>query len=228
MIDAKIVDCRLSIRAANVKITRTRINGTVEAREAGHSFTITDSEVRVGDNLNTGLMRANFTANRVEVTGGRRSMYCQTNCVIENSWVHAQGGDPGGTAHFSGIRMEQNGTFRHNTITCEASRGPGTGCSAGLTGYGDFAPVRNNLIDNNLFHGGGGGGSTMCAYGGSSGGKPYSADARSIRFVNNVFVRGQSGKCGNLGAVVHFDSNAPGNVWSGNTWDDGTVLSPRN
>ena len=107
--------------------------------------------MHIGDNLNTGLMRGNFTANRVEITGGRRSVYCEYNCTIENSWVHDQGGDPGGDAHFSGIRMGESTTVRHNTITCEALRGPGTGCSAGLTGYGDFGPVQNNLIENNIF-----------------------------------------------------------------------------
>ncbi|HQZ84293.1 MAG TPA: DUF4082 domain-containing protein [Actinomycetota bacterium] len=225
VIDAKTVNCVLTIQAANVTITRSRINGGVDLRSAssGASFTITDSEVHIGDNLNTGLMRANFRATRVEITGGRRSVYCETNCVIQDSWVHDQGGDPGGDAHFSGIRMSQNTTIRHNTITCEALRGPGTGCSAGLTGYGDFAPVQNNLIENNRFIGGN---STFCAYGGSSPNKPYSSGTRDIRFVNNVFVRGTTGRCGNLGAVASFNASAPRNVWSGNTWDDGATMTP--
>lgn len=226
MIDAQTVNCTLQIRASGVRITRSVINGGVDVRSAssGYSFTITDSEVRIGDNLNTGLMRANFHANRVEITGGRRSVYCENNCVIENSWVHGQGGDPAGQAHFSGIRMSQNTTIRHNTITCDGLRlPPASGCSAGLTGYGDFAPVQNNLIENNIFYGGT---STVCAYGGSSQSKPYSSGARDIRFINNVFVRGASGRCGNLGAIFSFDSNAPGNSWVGNTWDNGTPLQP--
>lgn len=228
----QIVNGTLNIQAPGVQIINTRINGGVDLRDPknnNYSFTIVDSEIHIGDNLNTGLMRGNFHANRVEVTGGRRSMYCQYNCVIENSWVHSQGGDPGGDAHFSGIRMEQNGTIRHNTITCEAQRGSGTGCSAGLTGYGDFAPVQNNLIENNYFYGGGGGRSTVCAYGGSSGdngSKPYGNQASNIRFINNVFVKGSNGHCGNLGTVLSFDASRPGNVWSGNTWDDGTTYRP--
>ncbi|MCC2594611.1 hypothetical protein LKO27_14495 [Tessaracoccus sp. OS52] len=231
VIKNKVVTGTLRIQAANVQIVNTRINGSVDLRDprnTTHSFTITDSEVHIGDNLNTGLMRGNFKANRVEVTGGRRSMYCQYNCVIENSWVHSQGGDPGGDAHFSGIRMEQNGVFRHNTITCEAQRGSGTGCSAGLTGYGDFAPVQNNLVENNYFYGGGGGRSTVCAYGGSSGddgSKPYGHQARDIRFVGNVFEKGDNGHCGNLGTIKSFDPSRPGNVWSGNTWDNGSTIS---
>ncbi|GAB3816781.1 hypothetical protein GCM10028820_16620 [Tessaracoccus terricola] len=231
VIKDKVVNGTLRIQAANVQIINSRINGTIDLRDprsTNYSFSIVDSEVHIGDNLGTGISRGNFKANRVEVTGGRRSMYCQYNCTIENSWVHAQGGDPGGDAHFSGIRMEQYTTLRHNTITCEAQRGSGTGCSAGLTGYGDFAPIQNNLIENNYFHGGGGGGSTMCAYGGSSGddgGKPYGHQAANIRFINNVFARGESGKCGNLGSIRSFDPNRPGNVWQGNTWDDGSTIS---
>ena len=225
------VNGTLNIQAANVQIINSRIVGGVRLdspKSSSASFSITDSEVHIPDNLGTGLQGGNFKANRVEVTGGRRSMYCQYNCTIENSWVHAQAGDPGGQAHFSGIRMEQDTTLRHNTITCEAQRGPGTGCSAGLTGYGDFAPIQNNLIENNIFLGGGGGGSTMCAYGGSSGddgSKPYGNQANNIRFIDNVFVRGASGQCGNLGSIKSFDPTRPGNVWQGNTWDDGTPMS---
>ena len=57
------------------------------------------------------MASVDFRANRVDITGGRRSAYCASNCTIENSWVHAQGGDPDGEAHFSGIRMEQYTTL---------------------------------------------------------------------------------------------------------------------
>jgi len=226
----RIINGTLNIQASNVQIINSRINGSVDLRSpktSGYSFTITDSEVRMPDNLATGIMRGNFRATRVEVTGGRRSIYCEFNCVVEDSYVHLQGGDAGGDAHFSGIRMSQNGTFRHNTIACEADRGPGTGCSAALTGYGDTMTVQNNLIEHNRFVGHLGGGSTMCAYGGSSPGKPY-PNANRIRFVDNVFVRGPSGKCGNLGAITAFNPNATGNVWQGNTWDDGTTIRSSN
>jgi hypothetical protein len=226
-----VVNGTLDIEAPGVQIVNSRIYGGVELvdpRSTGHSFTITDSEVHIGNGLGDGLARGNYVATRVEITGGRRAAYCEINCTIQDSWVHGQSADEGGDAHFSGIRMGEGTTLRHNTITCEALRGPGTGCSAGLTGYGDFGPVQNNLIDNNIFLGGGGGGSTVCAYGGSSGddgGKPYGHMANNIRFVNNVFVRGATGTCGNIRAVSGFDPTRPGNLWTGNTWDDGTPIS---
>lgn len=231
IIKDKIITGRLRINAANVQIINSRINGYIDLRDpktTNRSVSLVDSEIHVGNTLDTGISRGNMKLNRVEITGGRRSVYCQYNCLIENSLVHKQSGDVGGQAHFSGMRMEQNGTFRHNTITCEALRGPGTGCSAGLTGYGDFAPVQNNLIENNLFLGGGGGGSTVCAYGGSSGsngGKPYGHLANNIRFIDNVWVKGANGKCGTYGPILDFDLTRPGNVWQGNTWSDGTPLS---
>ena len=239
VIDARTVNCApLLIRAANVTITNSQLNGGVNIESAycgSANMTITDSSVDLpaevgGNSGSTGILRCNFTANRVDVTGGRRSMYCVNNCVIENSWVHEQGVDPLEEAHFSGIRMEQNGTIRHNSITCEATRsGPGSGCSAGLTGYPDFAPVTNNLIERNIFFRGAAGGSTMCAYGGATGGKPYSSDptnATYIRFISNRFVRAGNQYCGNLGTILHFDGGRSGNVWTDNVYDDGAAVNP--
>ena len=226
VIDAKVINCNLRIRAKNVQITRSRIMGNVNVKPADgdFSFSIMDSEVDAGQNLITGLGNANFVANRVEIKGGMRGVYCATDCSIENSYVHGQAGDPAGKAHLSGIRMSQNTTVRNNRITCDAPRiPPGSGCSAGLTGYGGFGPVRNNLIEGNLFIGGT---SSFCAFGGSTDGKQYSDDARDIRFIDNTFERGPTGKCGNLGAISAFDPSAPGNVWIGNTWDDGSPLTP--
>lgn len=235
-IDSRTVDCSpLVVRAANVTITNSRINGGINIESAycgSASLTITDShidipeEVTGGNSGSNGILRCNYHANRVNVTGGRRSMYCVSNCLIENSWVHEQGVDPQAEAHFSGIRMEQTTTIRHNSITCEATRsGPGSGCSAGLTGYGDFAEIRDNLIERNLFYRGGAGGSTMCAYGGSTPGKPYPL-ATNISFIGNRFVKGPNGHCGNSGTILHFNSSRPGHVWTDNMFDDGSPVNP--
>lgn len=238
VIDAKTVSCGpLVVQASGVVIINSLINDGINIETAycsTASLTITDSQIDMpttvsgGNSGSTGLLRCNYSANRVDVTGGRRSMYCVTNCTVENSWVHAQGVDAEGGAHFGGIRMEQNGVFRHNSITCEATRaGAGSGCSAGLTGYGDFAPVKNNLVERNLFYRGGAGGSTVCAYGGSSTGKPYSASAEYIRFISNRFVRGSNGHCGNIQTVIHYDPARPGNQWTDNLFDTGAAVTPQ-
>ena len=221
------MNCALSVRAKGVVISRSIVNGTVYADTNGSaSFTIRDSEVRIGDRMGTGIGDGYFTAQRVEVTGGNRSINCFVNCTVEGSYVHGQFRDASGAAHESGIRMGSGSVIRGNTIACDAPDvPPDAGCSAALTGYGDFATVQNNTIERNLFLATTGG---YCAYGGSTQGKPYSAGVKNIRFVDNVFQRGGRGTCGYYGAITSFDSSAPGNVWSGNTWDDGTELRPSN
>lgn len=228
VIEARLVECDLRIRAADVVITNSRIMGSVILRdlEAGHSFSITDSEVHVGPRMGTGLGNGHYTATRVEVTGGGRSAYCAISCTIESSLLHAQAGDPEGAAHLSGIRMGQQTVIRGNSIICEGDRlPPASGCSAALTGYGDFRPVMDNLIEGNLFRSGT---ASFCAFGGSTRDKPFSNHARDIRFVDNVFERDDDGSCGIHGPIVAFDSDAPGNVWEGNAWSDGEPLPPRN
>ena len=223
VIDAKQISGGLEIRAADVTVSRSSISGTVTVADGG-SLTISDTYIDAGDRQGTGLEYQNYTAVRVHVVGGNRSMYCADNCTIRDSYVHAQMTDETGVIHESGIRMEQNTTLIHNTIGCDAPNvPPDAGCSAGLTGYGDFAPVRDNLIQNNLFLASTGG---TCAYGGSSAGKPYSRQAANIRFIDNVFSRGRNRKCGYYAPIMDFDKNAPGNVWSGNVWDNGGTVRP--
>lgn len=234
VLDALIIDCDVSIQAADVVISRSRINGSVATDESstGFSFTLSDSEVNIGDRAGTGVGAVNFTATRVHVTGGNRSMHCWHDCTITDSYVHAQFTDPSGTFHESGIRMGQSLTLRHNSVLCDAPDvPPDGGCSADLTGYGDFGPVQNDLIERNLFGQTTGG---YCTYGGSSSGKPYSDDTHHIVFRANVWQRGTRAsdhgtyECGYYGSNTAFDPTKPGNVWDGNVFDDGTPVASSN
>ena len=224
VIDAKQINGFLDILAPNVTVSRSSIVGNVRISEDA-SLTITDTDINAGDEAGTGLEAHNFTATRVHVVGGSRSMSCVSNCTIRDSYVHGQMTDETGVHHESGIRMEQNTTLIHNTITCDAPAvPPDAGCSAGLTGYGDFAAVRDNLIQNNLFLPSTG---ATCAYGGASGGKPYSDATANIRFIDNVFTRGtETANCGIWWPITDYDEDAPGNQWTGNVWEDGTPITP--
>ncbi|WP_177216789.1 DUF4082 domain-containing protein [Mycetocola miduiensis] len=225
VINGKIVNSDLQIATTGVKITNSKINGSIFNSGSG-SFTISDSQVHVAAEVGTGIGDARFTASRVEVTGGNRSINCSLDCIVENSYLHGQNSDSRGLAHASAVRMGANSIIRGNTIACDANPvGAEAGCSAALTGYGDFAAVKNNTIDGNKFLSESGG---FCAYGGSSTGKPYSGQTRDIRFTNNVWERGDSGKCGIWGPIVSFDSNAPGNVWTNNTYEDGASIRAAN
>jgi hypothetical protein len=238
VIDRQTVNCTLAIKAGGVRITNTKINGSVWIDEPSpdYSFTITDSEIDAGTHQGavndgvTAIGKSNFVATRVETHGGIRGVWCEYDCSVKDSWIHGQARDSSGKAHESAVRMGDGSIIRHNTLVCDAPDvPPDAGCSANLTGYGDFAPIRNNLIERNLFLATTGG---TCAYGGSSGigSKPFAGQAANIVFRDNVFQRRSSvqnsGKCGYWFAISDFDRNRPGNQWINNTWDEGTALPP--
>ena len=232
VIDAKTINCDMRILAQGVKITRSVLNGHIysDSDYFNGSFSMTDSEVRMPQSTGTGVGDVNFTLTRVEVVGGSRSVNCAAACTVQDSYLHAQYTDPRGIDHESAIRMGSTSTIRHNHIACDATPvPPDAGCSAALTGYGDFAIVQKNTIDNNLIDGGPAGSVGYCAYGGSTTGKPYSTGVNNIAFTNNIFRRGPNGKCGIWGPITSFDSKAPGNVWTNNLWDtDGATVPPAN
>ena len=230
VIDSKVLNGELRILADNVTIRNSLINGTVrnDLQYFPGSFTLTDTTIKVPDGPYRGLQEGNFVATRVLITGGASAGLCVKNCTIQDSYVVGGYVDTTGVNHMSGFRMETDGIFRRNVIGCDAPDiAPDAGCSAGLTGYGDFQTVQNNVLENNLFLPGGG----YCTYGGSSGqggGKPY-PNAHDIRFVSNRYVRGDSGKCGFWGPITSFDSAAPGNVWQDNLYyPDGASVRPAN
>jgi hypothetical protein len=220
VIDAKVINCGLTIQATNVTISRSIVNGALFSKE-GTSVTVTDSELVLPVGGDTVIAHSNFTVLRSEIRGGRRGVYCLHNCLVQDSWIHGQEIPANSNWHASGMRASQDTRFIHNTIACDASYTASGGCSANLTMYGDFEPVQRVTIERNLFlHTK----AWYCSYGGSSPGKPYSNDARDIVFRDNVFQRGPTGKCGGAGAITAFNRSAPGNVWSGNRWDDGQPL----
>ena len=202
-----------------------------------------------------GIEKYNFTAIRDNIHGGISGGFCEDNCTVSDSYLWGQGNDNNGSltctanngtqhvcVHESALRDGESSDatkgqlIQHNSLWCSANQysdpNPGgsdsSGCSADLTGYGDFAPIQNNTIKNNLFVATGTGGT--CAYGGSSSGKPYSSQANHDVFQTNVFQHSNStqnsGHCGVWFAGADFSASAPGNVWSGNTWDNGAILPP--
>jgi hypothetical protein len=238
VLDAKTINCDpMIIKAANVQVTRTKINGSIliDTPNVGYSFVISDSEVDAGSiapgdtDDNSAIGKSNFTATRVHTHGGKRGIWCEYACTVQDSWIHGQAPDPSGAAHESGVRMGDGSVIKHNSILCDApDYPPDAGCSADLTGYGDFAPIRNNTIQDNLFVATTGG---ACAYGGSSGddgSKPYGNQAANIIFKDNIFQHGSGGKCGSYFPITDFDLTRPGNQWVNNKWDNGADLPPAN
>jgi len=229
VIDKKEVKCDdLRIFAKGVVITKSLIHNRVytDSEAGAGSFTITDSTIQLGAATSTGIGDVDFTALRVEVTGGNRGIACYRNCTVKDSYVVGGYADTRGLDHMSGIRVNTNSTLIHNTIGCSAPDiAPDAGCSAAITGYPDFDPVVGNQIVNNLILAGSGG---YCVYGGSTAGKPFSGQTRDIVFRDNVWQKGSNGKGCFYGPITSFDSNAPGNQWANNRFEDGSAVAPAN
>jgi hypothetical protein len=246
VLDGLLINCaRLTPRASGIVIRNSRIVGTVNGLSCPSPaspascdtprFTIVDSEIQApqaGAVEVNALGEDNFTALRVEVTGGNRGVYCRINCELRDSWVHGTNIAAGSGNHASAVRQSQGARIIHNRLHCSApDSSNGTGCSADLTGYGDFEPVANNLVANNLFVATVGG---ACAYGGSSGDAPgaghkqFGPDAHDIVFRDNVFERGSNGQCGAFFPdtdFLHSDGTLPpGNLWTGNVWNNGGTV----
>lgn len=227
VVDALDIRGTLIITASGVTVTRTRTAEGIYVPDSvgSPSFTVSDSDIFATDtNFKAISAPGNFTVLRSEVNGGSSAAFC-SNCTFRDSWLHNSTVLPStSTAHMSAVRVSRFGTVVHNTIACEVKQSAADGgCSAGLTQYGDFEPVTNNLIENNLFQ-------AMpyasyCAYGGASGGKPYSGQDHDIVFRNNVFERGSTGRCGVYAVLGDFDPNRPGNQLVGNTYTDGTPVT---
>jgi len=81
--------------------------------------------------------------------------------------------------------------------------------------YGDFAQVRDVLIEGNLFN------TTWsyCTYAGSLESMNY-PQSKDVRYLGNLFGRKYSANCGQYGPVSGRDDSASGFVWKDNVWAD--------
>jgi hypothetical protein len=238
IIDAKIMNCDVTIRAHNVVIRNSKINGQIGTpEETDYSYSLTDSDVDAGQISGAAVGSANITLLRVDVRGGNTSVYCWAKCDIRDSWLHAQW-LPNPSSWHVGAFLANDGSptnsatgrtdayLYHNTIHCEpAPVAGGGGCSGDINLYGDFGPIRYVTIDNNLFKANVG--ISYCVYGGDSVTKPW-PDADHVVITNNTFERGETNQCGAYGPVSSFDSSAAGNIWTGNVWDTGGVVAAAN
>ncbi|NUR70153.1 MAG: hypothetical protein HOU81_04995 [Hamadaea sp.] len=237
VIDAKTVNCdSLDIRAANVTIKRSKINGAVSldtdaSGSSKWSYTLVDSEVDAGLRQYPAVSYGNMKVIRTEVRGGGASVQCgehAISCTVEDSWLHSQLIPDNANWHLDGFLSNggRNIRIRHNTIACDPPTAPpGEGCTADLALLGDFGPITDVVIDSNYFPWSKT--SSYCLYGGDAPSKPYPR-ATYVVITNNVFQRGPNRKCAAYGAVTGFNVNGTGNRWANNKWDDGSPVPPQN
>jgi hypothetical protein len=218
------------------------------------SATIVDSEI---DGPTSGEQGAvccgNVTVLRSNLHGGHNGVQCDMDsagsfCDIEDSWIHDQlDGGPVGLNHLGGILSDGNQpksgnkattTILHNTIACDHIVENGEGCTGDLNFIPHFSVIANLDVERNYFVGNSD--SAYCTYGGGTGAggdAPYIGNDHDIVYKDNVFQKDASqpngdttDQCADYGPVTGFDSTRPGNVWSGNHYDDAaqTPVKPEN
>jgi hypothetical protein len=231
VIEGLAVDGRIKIVNDDVVVRDVRINHV--ARESGQyalhiaeksngqcpsNVVIEFSEIAgdpdvLADNAKTVYGACPFTLRDSRIYDVGSAVRITNGATIEGNFIRANFYQEGSGTHRSGIGLNggSDNTIVGNTIECE-----GPGCSGAFVMYGDFAPVRNILVENNLFNTTG----SYCTYAGSLDTKPHPV-AENVRYVGNQFGRKFFDTCGRYGPVAGRDSQGgQGFVWENNTWAD--------
>jgi hypothetical protein len=214
VIDGKQVNGDITVRANNVTIENTKVlGGRIDLGWDQNGIMIKDVEVdgegKSPSNERVPAIGSNgYTCIRCNVHGWNSGFDVRNNVTIEDSWAHDIG--PASSTHKTalGSNGANHVVVRHNVLSCEVS-----GCSAAIAFYGDFTPVSNVVVDDNLFNTEG----SYCSYEGTLSGKAYPV-ATNITWTNNHYGQVEHPTCGIYGPATGWGSGG-GNVWSGNVWD---------
>jgi hypothetical protein len=225
VINARAVTCDLIVLAPNVRIVNSQTR-RIEVGPAPASVDIETSTVDAGNWVGAAVGPRAFAIRRSEVRGGQHGAQCETDCLVEDSWLHGQSLPANEARHLNAF-ISNGGkgmTIRRNVLSCDPPVNPvDGGCTADLSLFGDFGPISDVTVEENLFRATPGG---YCGSFGLNPAKPFGRASQGIRVVQNVFERGPSTKCGVFGAVTSFDESAVGNSWHQNRWSDGGVVGP--
>lgn len=229
VIDSKVVNCRLVIRATGVVIRDSRINGGVTS-DGNATVNLSRSLLDGGVNTDTTLPALGYhgiTGDLLDLRGGQHSLQCDGFCDVRNSWLHAQT-SPANRGYHNNAMISNGGHdvyLQHNRLECNpADNGNGGGCSGDASLFGDFGNLSRFTFESNLFMATPG---SFCFYAGNEPSKPGKPDNIVVR--NNVWQRNNSGLphapntrgCAYYGPVTSWDPSRPGMVWQNNTWDSG-------
>ncbi len=249
-IDAKTINCELEIQAANVTITRSKINGRIIVDTdtkvnniligLNWSLNLTDSEVAATAGDLPALYNGNMNVLRANIHGGHNAMECQehsSHCSMKDSWVHDQWQSSTGETHLGGIahfgeQVPCTGTgsggmsgvcfdIEHSSIICDAVvNKDGGGCTGDINMIAHYGPIPGAYIYRNLL--GANTGASFCSYGGQA---PENGATRIV-YQDNVFQRGTNRKCAAYGPINAFKFTNTGNVWGNNNrYDDGAIIT---
>lgn len=217
VIDGKNITSCIRVQAHGVIIRNSKISctGTYVLRvQDPYDVLVVDSEIDGRNSDNVCVAFDGFTLTRTNVHGCSDIAKPGNRVLIQDSWFHAL--TVCGGCHNDTIQMEDgNGVvIRHNRLENSQSQ---TGVIKLGTALG---PLSNVTVENNLLNGGG-----YTIYAGG-----INEDTQNLVFRNNRFMRSPQGfyaNGGRWGPVSYYDNNAPGNVWTGNVWDNnGQVINP--
>jgi len=159
VIDAKHIKGALIIKASNVKVTRSLIEGRAGSDSvvvsSGSGILLQDDEIAVAHpSTGTDAMSVRgATLNRLNIHGGVDGMKLSSNSVVQNSWIHglnyfssdpAQGGGPthnDAIQIMSGTNIRITGNYLQATSSNNAAIQvtQDTGSTSGLTISGNWA-----------------------------------------------------------------------------------------
>lgn len=243
-IDSKLINGDVIIAANNVTITRSQINGRLDAgfSHTGHVFT----DVKI-DGQNTTLSCLNgygWTGTRLQIVGCGQGVWGGFFTLIDSYIADLYGA---GNVHSEAVLGLNGGiTIRHSFLKGEyRAEGTWTDPSAGMssavsfyTHDGSWGPIDGITFEYNFLDTGESGRSRggICLYpGGCTGAGCYPGNdpVTNTRWVGNVWARNSSGICGFSGPVASacpscasggLDNNGT-NCWSNNAYDDGTPIT---
>ncbi|WP_345600139.1 hypothetical protein, partial [Thermocatellispora tengchongensis] len=221
VIDGMDVHGEINVDADNVTIRNTRVNGQpghwgIIQREGRTGLVVENTEVFGNGEertqfgiLNNGKM---ITVRAVDIHTISNGIQTDQG-LIEHSYFH----DP---VEYEGDHIDMimstgaaaPGTklvIRYNTVINNLVQ------TGAIALFQDFGVPRDTIVQGNLLAGGG-----YSLYGGA-GKKGVSSN---VQVIDNVFSKRVWPKGGYYGPAAYWDSDGPGNVWRGNTWEDGTPV----
>ncbi|MET0447773.1 MAG: hypothetical protein ABW004_05180 [Aeromicrobium sp.] len=212
-----IVPGSINVTGDDVTIRNVRVGAEGDTWGIGlqHAANTTITQVEIlseGARLEVGIKDVYGDATGTEITKSdiaRTATGIQTaQGLIQDNYIHDL--EFRGDDHVNGTTSNGNDTpltIRHNTVF-----NPLTQTDA-VSLFQDFGVEANRTIDDNLLAGGG-----YTIYGGGDG---KIGTSSNIVITNNRISRIFFPQGGYYGPVTAFDAQGPGNVWSGNVWDDG-------
>ncbi|MFC4112817.1 hypothetical protein [Nonomuraea zeae] len=223
VIDGLEVTGAITVEADDVTIRNTRVRGTkgwwgVLQREGFTGLKVEDSEI-----FGNGRERTQFgilnqgkliTVSRVDIHTISNGILTQQG-LVEDSYVH----DPKYYAEDHTDMIMSTGppaegtelVIRHNTVVNTLKQ------TGAIALFQDFGVVKNVTVERNLLAGGG-----WALYAGAG----VKGKSSNIKVIDNVFSRRVWPKGGHAGPVSYWDHDGKGNLWRGNTWEDGGTVSP--